>query len=62
VSATTGSGSLYEGVDADGAGSAMATLEQLGVLVEVLDDLGPVARRAVRARLRRGGRGRPAAR
>jgi hypothetical protein len=53
---------LYEGVDADGAGSALATLEQLGVLVEVLDDLGPVARRAVRARLRRGGKGRPTAR
>jgi AcrR family transcriptional regulator len=48
---------LYEGVDADGAASALASLEQLGVLVEVLDDLGPVARRAVRARLRRGGRG-----
>jgi AcrR family transcriptional regulator len=53
---------LYEGVDADGAGSALATLERLGVLVEVLDDLGPVARRAVRARLRRGGKGRSAAR
>jgi AcrR family transcriptional regulator len=51
---------LYEGVDPDGAGSAMGTLEQLGVLVEVLDDLGPVARRAVRARLRRGGTGRSA--
>jgi len=53
---------LYEGVDADGAGSALATLEQLGVLVEVLDELGPVARRAVRSRLRRGGRGRSTAR
>ena len=53
---------LYEGIDTEGAGSALATLEQLGVLVEVLDDLGPVARRAVRARLRRGGKERSAAR
>ena len=44
---------LYEGVDADGARAALAALQQLGVLVEVVDDLGPVARRAVRARLRR---------
>ncbi|HEX5088807.1 MAG TPA: TetR family transcriptional regulator [Nocardioides sp.] len=44
---------LYEGVDADGATAALAALERLGVLVEAVDDLGPVARRAVRARLRR---------
>jgi len=44
---------LYEGVDADGAAAALAALERLGVLVEAVDDLGPVARRAVRARLRR---------
>jgi len=50
---------LYEGVDAPGAASALAALAQLGVLVEVLDDLGPVARRAVGARLRRTGKGRP---
>ena len=48
---------LYEGVDPDGARSALAALEQLGMLIEVVDDLGPVARRAVRARLRRGGKG-----
>ncbi len=48
---------LYEGVDPDGARSALAALEQLGLLIEVVDDLGPVARRAVRARLRRGGKG-----
>ena len=53
---------LYDGVDPDGAAAALAALERLGVLLEVVDDLGPVARRAVRARLRRGGRGRPAAR
>jgi DNA-binding transcriptional regulator YbjK len=44
---------LYEGVDPDGAAAALAALERLGVLLEAVDDLGPVARRAVRARLRR---------
>jgi AcrR family transcriptional regulator len=44
---------LYEGVDPAGASRALAALEQLGVLVEVIDDLGAVARRAVRSRLRR---------
>jgi AcrR family transcriptional regulator len=44
---------LYEGVDQDGAESALASLEMLGLLVEVVDDLGPVARRALRAKLRR---------
>jgi len=43
---------LFEGVDPDGAESAIASLEMLGVLVEVVEDLGPVARRALRARLR----------
>jgi len=47
---------LFEGVDPKGAESAIASLEMLGVLVEVVDDLGPVARRALRARLRRTGR------
>jgi AcrR family transcriptional regulator len=45
---------LYEGVNPDGAAAALAALEQLAVLAEVLDDLGPVARRALRARVRRG--------
>ena len=36
---------LYEGVDPAGAESALASLETLGLLVEVVDDLGPVARR-----------------
>ena len=53
---------LYEGVDPEGATAALAALERLGVLVEAVDDLGPVARRAVRARLRRGGKGRSTAR
>jgi len=44
---------LYEGVNPAGASSALDTLEQLAVLSEVIDDLGPVARRALRARLRR---------
>ncbi|MFY1702603.1 TetR/AcrR family transcriptional regulator [Micromonospora sp. WMMA1923] len=54
---------LYEGVDAVGATRAVGALEQLAVLVEAVDDLGPVARRAVRARIsrtaRRSGPGRP---
>jgi AcrR family transcriptional regulator len=44
---------LYEGVDPQGAEAAMASLEMLGLMVEVVDDLGPVARRALRAKLRR---------
>jgi AcrR family transcriptional regulator len=48
---------LHEGADPDGAERAFAALEQLGDLFAAVDDLGPVARRAVRARLRTGGRG-----
>jgi AcrR family transcriptional regulator len=44
---------LYEGVDPDAAVSALAALEQLSVLVGVVEDLGPVARRALRSRMRR---------
>ncbi|MEU6327516.1 TetR/AcrR family transcriptional regulator [Streptomyces sp. NPDC047049] len=44
---------LYEGVDPDGALAALDALEQLSGLAGVLEDLGPVAQRAVRARLRR---------
>lgn len=46
---------LYEGVDPDGARLALESLQRLGALVEAVDDLGPVARRAVRARLRKAG-------
>lgn len=46
---------LYEGVDAEGGGAALDALDQLGALVEVVEDLGPVARRALRARIRRAG-------
>jgi AcrR family transcriptional regulator len=42
---------LYEGVDADGAAHALDSLERLGVLVEVVNDLGPIARRALRAKI-----------
>jgi AcrR family transcriptional regulator len=44
---------LYDGVDPDGAAAAVTALARLGVLLVVVEDLGPVARRAVRARLRR---------
>lgn len=47
---------LYEGVDPEGTARALDTLETLSVLAEVLDDLGPVARLALRARLRHSGR------
>jgi AcrR family transcriptional regulator len=44
---------LYEGVDPDGATAALEAIEQLAVLVDVVESLGPVARRALRARTRR---------
>jgi hypothetical protein len=44
---------LYEGVDPAAAQAAFAALEQLGVVADLLDDLGPVARRAVRAGTRK---------
>ncbi|MGW1004388.1 TetR/AcrR family transcriptional regulator [Streptomyces sp. NPDC002520] len=50
---------LYEGVDEAGAHAALDALEQLGALVAALEDLGPVAQRAVRYRLRGVGRGAP---
>jgi AcrR family transcriptional regulator len=43
---------LYDAVDADAVGLALDALERLGVLVEVVDDLGPVARRALKSKLR----------
>ncbi|MEU6364167.1 TetR/AcrR family transcriptional regulator [Streptomyces sp. NPDC046931] len=48
---------LYEGVDAAGAREALTALDQLASLVAALDDLGPVAQRAVRHALRRASRG-----
>jgi len=44
---------LYEGVDAEGGSSALDALDQLGTLVEVVEELGPLARRALRSRIRR---------
>jgi AcrR family transcriptional regulator len=43
---------LYEGVDPEGAEQALAALEALGGLLEVVDGLGPVLRRAVRAKVK----------
>jgi AcrR family transcriptional regulator len=52
---------LYEDVDAEGAVRALESLARLAVLVDVVNDLGPVARRALRSRLRTD-RGTPSAR
>ncbi|TDB69421.1 TetR/AcrR family transcriptional regulator, partial [Micromonospora sp. KC723] len=43
---------LFEGVDRAAARDALAALDRLAILVEVLDDLGPLARHALRAKLR----------
>lgn len=43
---------LYEAVDASGSASALDALERLGILADVVTDLGPVARAAFRRRLR----------
>ncbi|MET9633746.1 TetR family transcriptional regulator [Lentzea sp. NPDC006480] len=44
---------LFEGIDPVGASAALDALDRLAVLVEVVDELGPVARRALRGKLRR---------
>ncbi|MFI9449683.1 TetR/AcrR family transcriptional regulator [Amycolatopsis sp. NPDC052450] len=44
---------LFETVNPEGAEQALAALGQLAVLVDVLEGLGPVATRAVRAKLRK---------
>ncbi|HEY0501352.1 MAG TPA: TetR family transcriptional regulator [Kutzneria sp.] len=43
---------LFEAVDPTGAEAALATLDRLAVLVDVLDDLGPLAHKALRIKLR----------
>jgi AcrR family transcriptional regulator len=43
---------LYEGADPRAAGRALDALDQLGAVLEVFDDLGPVAARALRAKVR----------
>lgn len=44
---------LFESVNPDGGEQALAALGQLAVLVDVLEGLGPVATRAIRAKLRK---------
>jgi len=44
---------LYEGVDPEGGSAALDALDQLGTLIEVVEELGPLARRALRSRIRR---------
>ncbi|WP_305788297.1 TetR/AcrR family transcriptional regulator [Symbioplanes lichenis] len=44
---------LYEGVNPEGADRALASLDQLAVLVEVVDELGPLARRALKSRIKK---------
>ncbi|MGW0521550.1 TetR/AcrR family transcriptional regulator [Crossiella sp. NPDC003009] len=43
---------LWAAADPQGAEDGLAALEQLAVLAEVVDNLGPVARRALKAKLR----------
>lgn len=38
---------LYDGVDRPSAERAIEALDQLAVLIEIVDDLGPIARRAL---------------
>ena len=44
---------LYDGVDRAATAAALDTLARLGALAEVMDELGPVARRALRRSVRR---------
>jgi AcrR family transcriptional regulator len=44
---------LYEGADPRGAGSALDALDHLGAVLEAFGNLGPVATRALRAKVRR---------
>ncbi len=44
---------LFDGVDPAGANAALQSLEQLAILIDMVEDLGPVARRALRTKLRR---------
>lgn len=53
VSATFIGLELVGTTNPDSPGSDLAGLERLGVLAELIDDLGPIARRAVRAKLRK---------
>jgi AcrR family transcriptional regulator len=44
---------LYDGVDSAAAEDALDAIELLGVLVDLVDELGPVARRGLQGKLRR---------
>jgi AcrR family transcriptional regulator len=44
---------LYEGVDSPGAARAMDALQQLGALMTMLENMGPVSRRRVKGRIRK---------
>lgn len=44
---------LFDGVDPAGATLALDTLDRMAVLLKVVEDLGPVARRAVLAKIRK---------
>jgi AcrR family transcriptional regulator len=44
---------LYDGVDTDGADRAMSALEQLATLTNMLEDLGPIARKTIQRRARK---------
>jgi AcrR family transcriptional regulator len=47
---------LFGTVDQDAADAAMSELDRLGLVAEAIDNLGPVARRAARAKLNRAAR------
>jgi AcrR family transcriptional regulator len=49
---------LYEGVDPEGTASALGALEALANLLEMVDELGPVATRAMRGQVRKATRAR----
>jgi hypothetical protein len=44
---------LFEGIDPTGAHAALDAMDRLADLVDVVDDLGPVARRALLGKLRK---------
>ncbi|WP_067500172.1 TetR/AcrR family transcriptional regulator [Actinoplanes sp. TFC3] len=44
---------LYEGVDPAGGSTALNAIDQLGTLVELVEELGPLSRRVVRSKIRR---------
>ena len=43
---------IYEAADPEGTQAGLAALEQLGALLEIVDELGPSARRVLRAKIR----------